>query len=67
LSSKSKVLNIFKSTFKQNLDWNQTKINLNKLFEYFAILELLEIDFEYSDSNHGLNRRFLNGIGNISK
>jgi hypothetical protein len=44
LSSKSKVLNIFKSTFKRNLDWNQTKINLNKLFDYFANLELLEID-----------------------
>jgi hypothetical protein len=26
------------------LNWNQSKINLNKLFEYFANLELLEID-----------------------
>jgi hypothetical protein len=32
------------TTFILNLNWNQTKINLNKLFEYFANLELLEID-----------------------
>jgi hypothetical protein len=40
LSLKSKVLNMF----KLNLNWSQTRRNLNKLFEYFSNLELLDID-----------------------
>jgi hypothetical protein len=32
------------NTFKLNLNWGQTWINLNKLFKYFLNLELFEID-----------------------
>jgi hypothetical protein len=31
------------NTFNQNLNWGQTKINLNKLFEDFSNLKLLKI------------------------
>jgi hypothetical protein len=30
--------------FKLNLNWSQTRRNLNKIFEYFSNLELLDID-----------------------
>jgi hypothetical protein len=39
LDSKSKDPNIF----KLNLNWIQTQINLNKLFENFTNLELFKI------------------------
>jgi hypothetical protein len=39
------------STFKLDLNWGYTKINLNKLFEDFSNLELLEIDLNNSNLN----------------
>jgi hypothetical protein len=33
------------NTFELNLNWGQTKINLNKLFGGFSSLELLKISF----------------------
>jgi hypothetical protein len=39
------------NTFKLDLNWGYTKINLNKLFEDFSNLELLEIDLNNSNLN----------------
>jgi hypothetical protein len=34
------------SNFKPKLNWGQTRINSNELFEYFSNLQLLKISFE---------------------
>jgi hypothetical protein len=39
------------NTFKLDLNWGYTKINLNKLFVDFSNLELLEIDLNNSNLN----------------
>jgi hypothetical protein len=53
LSSKIKDLN----TFKLDLNWGYTKINLNKLFEDFSNIELLEIDLNNSNLNQYFKRK----------
>jgi hypothetical protein len=42
------------NTFKLDLNWGYTKTNLNKLFEDFSNLELLEIDLNNSNLNQNL-------------
>jgi hypothetical protein len=59
LSLKSKVLN----TFKLNLNWGKIRINSNKLFEGFLIMEVLEIDLNIQIQSKALNERLLNRIG----
>jgi hypothetical protein len=53
LSSKIKDSN----TFKLDLNWDYTKINLNKIFEDFSNLELLEIDLNNSNLNQYFKRK----------
>jgi hypothetical protein len=48
------------NTFKPNLNWNQTSINLNKLFEGFSNLELLKISLNIQIQTKALNGRLLN-------
>jgi hypothetical protein len=58
------------NTFKPNLDWGQTKINLNKLLEDFLNMELLKNHLNIQIQAKALNqwllkwfgRRFWNGI-----
>jgi hypothetical protein len=45
-SNKIWVLKLRISNFKPKLNWGQTRINSNKLFEYFSNLQLLKIRFE---------------------
>jgi RNA recognition motif-containing protein len=51
LGSKSKDSNIF----KLDLNWSQTKINLNKIFKDFSNLELLKIDLNIQIQTKALN------------
>jgi hypothetical protein len=44
------------NTFKPNLSWSQTNINVNNFFEYFSNLELFKID-----SNIQIQTKALNG------
>jgi hypothetical protein len=55
LEFKSKVLNIF----KLDLNWIQTKINLNKFFEGFSNRGLSKISLNIQIQNKALNRRLL--------
>jgi hypothetical protein len=45
------------NTFKLDLNWSYTKINLNKLFEDFSNLEPLEIDLNNSNLNQYLKQK----------
>jgi hypothetical protein len=45
-----------KNTFKFDLNWIQTRINLNKPFEYFSNLELSKISLNIQIQNKALNR-----------
>jgi hypothetical protein len=45
------------NTFKLDLNCGYTKINLNKLFEDFSNLELLEIDLNNSHLNQYFKRK----------
>jgi hypothetical protein len=56
LGSKSKDSNIF----KLDLNWSQTKINLNKIFKDFSNLELLKIDLNIQIQTKALNGGLLN-------
>jgi hypothetical protein len=57
-SSKLLSLKITDSnTFKLELNWAYTKINLNKLFKDFSTLELLEIDLNNSNLNQYFKRK----------
>jgi hypothetical protein len=47
------------NTSKPNLNWSQTKVNLNKLFEYFSNLELFKISLNIQIQTKALNRGFL--------
>jgi hypothetical protein len=53
LDSKFKDLN----TFKPNLKWGQTRIDLNKLFEYFSNLEIFKISLNIQIQTKALNER----------
>jgi hypothetical protein len=53
LGSKIKDSNFF----KLDLNWGYTKINLNKFFEDFSNLELLEIDLNNSNLNQYFKRK----------
>jgi hypothetical protein len=44
------------------LNWSHTKINLNKLFEDFSILQLLQNWFKYSYSNKGFKQKAFKSI-----
>jgi hypothetical protein len=55
LSSKVKDSNIF----KLDLNWIQTRINLNKLFEDFSNLELWKIDLNIQIETKALNEGLL--------
>jgi hypothetical protein len=56
LSSKIKDSN----TFKQNLSWGKTKINLNKHLEDFLNLKLFKISLNIQIQTKALNERLLN-------
>jgi hypothetical protein len=56
LSLKSKVLN----TFKLKLNWGKIRINSDKLFEGFSIMELLKIELNIQIQSKALNGRLLN-------
>jgi hypothetical protein len=45
------------NTFKLDLNWGYTKINLNKLFEDFLDLELLEINLNNLNLNQYFKRK----------
>jgi hypothetical protein len=45
------------NTFKLDLNWGYTKINLNKTFEDFSNRELLEIDLNNSNMNQYFKRK----------
>jgi hypothetical protein len=47
------------NTLKPNLNWSQTKIILNKSFEYFSNLELLKISLNIQIQTKALNGGFL--------
>jgi hypothetical protein len=47
------------NTSKPNLNRSQTKVNLNKLFEYFSNLELFKICLNIQIQTKALNRGFL--------
>jgi hypothetical protein len=58
LDSKFKDSNIF----KPNLNLDQTKINLNKLFKDFSNLELLKISLNMQIETKAINGRLLKMI-----
>jgi hypothetical protein len=47
------------NTFKPNLSWSQTNINVNNFFEYFSNLELFKIDSNIQIQTKALNRGLL--------
>jgi hypothetical protein len=47
------------NTFKPNLDWGQTKINLNKLLEDFLNMELLKNHLNIQIQAKALNQWLL--------
>jgi hypothetical protein len=58
-SNSNKVLDLklkYANTFKPNLNWGQTKINLNTLFEVFSNLKLLKISLNIQIQTKALNK-----------
>jgi hypothetical protein len=50
------------NTFKLDLNWGYTKTNLNKLFEDFSNLELLEIELNNSNFNQYFKQKTIKMI-----
>jgi hypothetical protein len=51
------------NTFKPNLSWIQTRINLNKLFEDFLNLQHFKISLNMQIQTKALNRGLFNQFG----